>query len=84
MTEAMKGPWHVLSLGWHHIEGPRDEHIGVVYDSLADANLISAAPEMLAALVAYLKDFDCVAENCDMESCRLARAAIAKAKGEMA
>ena len=74
-------PWHVNSLGWHHIEGPRDEHIGVVYDSLADANLIAAAPDLLAALEGFLKESEQPSAN-SRDTVRVAVAAIAKAKGE--
>ena len=63
------------SKGWD------DGTIDYQADRIEELEAINA--QLLEALESYLKDFDCVAVDCDMESCGLARAAIAKAKGEL-
>ena len=86
-TKHTPGPWERSHQSREVFGGGR--HIASVHTAFgvweaneANANLIAAAPDLLTALEAYLKDFDCVAADCRMLSCSLARAAIAKAKGE--
>ena len=91
MTEPTKDPWLVMGAeveigGELHyslfVTNKDNESVASGIKNPENANRIAAAPDMLAALEAYLKDFDCVAADCGMVSCRLARAAIAKARGE--
>ena len=64
-------------------EGPRDVTLAVVLqpdNAAADARLIAAAPDLLAAceeLLVYLGDWD----DMENDTCAAARKAIAKAKG---
>ena len=72
-----------LSIGSAHHTEPICRVNGYLLPLESNARLITAAPEMLAALEAYLKDFACVEAGCHMKSYDLARAAIAKAKGHV-
>ena len=81
-SQHTPSPWQVNSIGYHHIEAGRSI-IGVVYDSLPDAHLIAAAPDLLAALEAMIVVFDDVhttAAQCG--SLGQAKNAIAKAMRE--
>jgi hypothetical protein len=80
------GPWYVNDrcIEAAGPEGPRDVTVAVVHapEDQRDANarLIAAAPELLAAceeLLIYLSDWD----DDESETCVRARAAIAKAEG---
>lgn len=92
MIEAKhtKGPWEVdsvpLELGSGEFltvqtvgDGP---HIAFVFSDMeADAHLIAAAPDLLAACQALLKEYEpgCIGEH---DVVRRAKAAIAKAEGK--
>lgn len=64
-----------------HVEhdDPVGEYVMSKSEGLANARLISAAPDLLAALESMVKKIDTDKMHI---SCSLARAAIAKAKGE--
>jgi len=92
MSKHTLGPWvvfddHPDKVCFHIREDNRFDEIATIYryrgnprDTLADARLIAAAPELLEALEALVLD-----ESKEYIPTRLwdaARAAIAKAKGE--
>lgn len=77
------GPWYSSRTGNHQglvISEATSENVAVTYNGAADACLVAAAPELLAALEQIAKWVDC---GCDpsRKSMDAARAAIAKAKG---
>jgi hypothetical protein len=85
------GPWKLLPYGDNECDVcGRDNSLVCILregdtspddDWQSDANLISAAPDLLAAceeLLIYLGDWD----DMDNDTCAAARKAIAKAKGE--
>jgi hypothetical protein len=86
MAQHTSGPWQVNSLT--RIEAADYGLIANVRGDLseaethANARLIAAAPELLDALES-LEMFmrDCMTEDADLDVWKLARAAIAKAKG---
>ena len=72
-------PWHVLSTGWHHIEGPRREHIGTAYVSIIDAHMMAASPELLEVAELVLARDPMIQVSTELEE--KARIAVDKAKG---
>ena len=84
MTEAKRtpGPWHIME-GTDWVIVSPEVSVAAVYTPRGDpevrqanARLIAAAPDMLAALEGLIHDFD------RLKAEEIARAAIAKAKGE--
>lgn len=84
------GPWYIGMKPGPMIYGPKGEQVSdmrhkpftlvsEIDESVANVRLISAAPDLLAALEAMIAKID--ADKLPI-SCSLARAAIAKAKGE--
>lgn len=78
--------------GYHGFAGPGVVTLATVFDSVANARLIAAAPELLAALESALPNLECHALDCHRDglsnaarvadaAIASARAAIAKAKG---
>lgn len=91
MTEHTEGPWATdgRDSAWD-ILAPNDTRIASVWrlraKGAADARLISAAPDLLAALENMVAHFPFWASKMDMtqidrDAVALARAAITKAKG---
>ena len=81
MSEHTPGPWTPYGLDWRMVVDKDSEVIADVRTHDADARLIAAAPDLLAALEALMT------EACDDiahqdEHTEAAEAAIAKAKGE--
>ena len=72
-------PWHVNSLGYHHIEGPRDEHIGTAYESIIDAHMMAASPELLEVAELVLARDPMIRVSPELEE--KARLAVDKARG---
>ena len=72
-------PWHVNSLGYHHIEGPRKNHIGVVYESIIDAHVMAASPELLEVAELVLARDPMI--RVSTELAEKARIAVDKARG---
>ena len=70
-------PWHVNSLGWHHIEGPRDQMIATAYESIIDAHMMAASPELLEVAEFVLED----PELRGSELAEKAQIAVDKARG---
>lgn len=100
-TKHTTGPWTAgFQIGGHHCVMSTNGQvvaatgkIGDRYDaqSLADSNLIAAAPELLAALSRMLSEHDCITIGNGgkpgvtdrwPDAAKAARAAIAKAMGE--
>lgn len=90
MSEHTPGPWTVVVSGlavWSISKPPGQNGVIALCDSVArpyaenkaNARLIAAAPELLAALEALYEDWN----GPLTESVQLARAAIAKAKIEL-
>ena len=52
------GPWTVVAIDWAETGNARFEIKGIRRTGMADASLIAAAPEMLAALQAVLAEID--------------------------
>lgn len=86
------GPWHIGMKPGPMIYGPKGEQVAdmrhkpftlvsEIDESVANVRLISAAPDLLAALESLLDDAD-VCEVAGDDAIRQARAAIAKASGE--
>lgn len=84
------GPWHIGMKPGPMIYGPKGEQVAdmrhkpftlvsEIDESVANVRLISAAPDLLAALESMVKKID--TDKLPI-SCSLARAAIAKARGE--
>lgn len=82
------GPWETLSFSQHELQtdfamvkvGKRVHMVGYSDEDKANARLIAAAPELLAALEALL-DYENGIQKAKAE--QMARAAIAKAGGEV-
>ena len=70
-------PWHVNSIGWHHIEGPKDAILATAYDSIIDAHMMAASPELLEVAEFVLEE----PELRGTELAEKARIAVDKAKG---
>ena len=88
MSKHTPGPWHVDE---HNDVSSKERHVATpsFYGDDSDdanANLIAAAPDLLAALLAFDVSEDGEHCFCDehphVARCNSARAAIAKAKGE--
>ena len=82
MTEHTPGPWNIRKQQWdgaNNMHAIRGEACG-----LANAQLIAAAPDLLAALEEMTTEYHAVREGqgwyYELESITKARAAIAKAK----
>ena len=81
------GPWTVVAIDWAETGNARFEIKGIRRTGMADARLIAAAPEMLAALQAVLAEIEGPNRPYSTDSwlpSHLAdqvRAAIAKAEG---
>jgi hypothetical protein len=93
MSEHTPGPWRVAFGNRLEIHGPKDEigwpksivyNAGLCTDEEAQANarLIAAAPELLAACIDALEVEETMAQCPDSELASRLRAAITKAKGE--
>lgn len=72
--------------GWGHLTGHGANALGLPFEEAvaiqeANANLIAAAPELLAALEKALRDSGCDGDLCTRQWHEDARAAIAKATG---
>ena len=91
MADHTPGPWRVLYPGIYDVENPypiakvhKTDRSGTEID--ANARLIAAAPNMLAALKEIISILGGTCwDGCrkrDCRSVRVARAAIAKVKGE--
>jgi hypothetical protein len=86
------GPWSIYSItfkGYHQIAGAQGGRVCQVLpfedEYKANARLIAAAPELLAAIHVLLRDYTAVHDIGDLEmqpAIYQARAAIAKATGE--
>ena len=88
------GPWHIGMKPGPMIYGPKGEQVAdmrhkpftlvsEIDESVANVRLISAAPDLLAALEAIIKMIGPYAGQGRMDAeISAARAAIAKAKGE--
>ena len=81
-TKHTLGPWLVLRHG--HIKARGGESIGIMHawlgkvlEQRANARLIAAAPDMLAALSAIIGPDHC---SLDVQRIAMAKAAIAKAE----
>ena len=96
MSKHTPGPWVVYGTArddgytdFYGIDGS-DSSAVVLWDKhggireIADARLISAAPELLDALEMALEYLESWEDLSAGEHCRVARAAIAKATGEQA
>ena len=71
--------WFVASTGNQQgivIDETDGRNVAVIYDK-ADAPIVAAAPELLAACVMFLQP----GNGCYIKAAAMARAAIAKAKG---
>jgi hypothetical protein len=93
MSEHTPGPWRVAFGNRLEIHGPKDEigwpksivyNAGLCTDEEAQANarLIAAAPELLAACIDALEVEEQMAQCPDSELASRLRAVITKAKGE--
>ena len=97
MSKHRPGPWaffdqHPEKVVYHIRDKNHLHEIATIYryesnpcDTLADARLIAAAPELLEAvdaLVDFVKLIGSGGDPIQIELLNLARAAIAKAKGE--
>lgn len=93
-TKHTPGPWHIGVRTYHagrDVYGPKGEPVAVAdqditlpEESAANARLIAAAPELLAALVALVGEADLGEvdlDDDDRAKLDAARAAIAKATG---
>lgn len=83
-TKHTPGPWKVVAVDWSPEGNARFEIEGVHRTGIADARLIEAAPDLLAALQVVLRDYTAVHDIGDVEmqpALHQARAAIAKAEG---
>lgn len=71
----------VISTSWHH--STRNPY-PLEKEAEANAHLIAAAPDLLAALEIILMthDLSCKGEDCQISGIDLARVAIAKARGQ--
>jgi len=84
-TEHTPGPWTVSKPSGNYIDTPAGHSVAALTYSatLADAHLIAAAPDLLAALQEVLCDLDTLREPYRNEAiCERVRAAIAKATGK--
>jgi hypothetical protein len=85
-TEHTAGPWTVSKPSGNYIDAPASKgSIAALTFSAtpADARLIAAAPDLLAALQEVLCDLDTLREPYRNEAiCERVRAAIAKATGK--
>ena len=89
-TKHTPGPWHIGVRTYHagrDVYGPKGEPVAVADDAItatpeaeANARLIAAAPELLAALQAIMDDPDAVDHILHLDAVA-ADAAIAKATG---
>ena len=94
MSGHTPGPWRLevgVNTGWFDIRGPKG--IGDVLlaqrpawpdraaESVANARLIAAAPELLAVVDRMLLTHGCDLPPAECADCRDARLAIAKAEG---
>jgi len=83
------GPWTVIenSSGKHLVcaDHPQAAHFDIALtsgpDSVANARLIAAAPELLEACQRYIAEREEIGLSCDSAAVRGIRAAIAKATG---
>lgn len=87
MAEHTPPPWLVNPIGYYHIETLDGNGIGMVWDSLADATLMAASPEMLDALLQAATAFSLMHDANQLpyfakEPWHAVAAAIAKARGE--
>lgn len=93
-TQHTPGPWRYVrengspSTGQHMVAGARPGYLAEVRDCgsgcvEANARLIAAAPELLAALVAAVELIETLSPN-ECDTLRHARAAVAKAVGHNA
>ena len=93
-TQHTPGPWEVCDLDWQFrfVEGsyelglkaistPNIKHYIATEIDAADARLIAAAPDLLAALEVVREYMDHAADQFSYEDIVQIRAAIAKAKG---
>jgi hypothetical protein len=84
-TEHTPGPWTVSKPSGNYIDTPAGHSVAALTYSatLADAHLIAAAPDLLAALQEVLCDLDTLREPYRNEAiCERVRAAIDKATGK--
>ena len=92
-TKHTPGPWKVISVDWTPSGNARFEIEGICRTGIADARLISAAPELLEACRQMMRWFEVEDDHSQMPEfmdrltlCHqvevLASAAIAKATGE--
>ena len=87
MSAHTPGPWTVVAIDWAETGNARFEIKGIRRTGMADARLIAAAPEMLAALQAVLAEIEGLDRPHSTDSWLLShlahqvRAAIAKVKG---
>ena len=83
-TKHTPGPWKVISVDWTPSGNARFEIEGICRTGIADARLISAAPELLEALQsAHMALIGYTHQNeITHNALEKARAAICKATGE--
>ena len=79
MSKHTPGPWRVIGAGWDERGDAQYTLRDVKAIGAADARLIAAAPDLLAALKRVLSDDEVALSRPDYE---FARAAILKAEGE--
>lgn len=85
------GPWETLSFSQHELQtdfamvkiGKRVPMVGYSDEDKANARLIAAAPDLLAALRGLRDAFLGTSVEVQADAMRAARAAIAKAGGEV-
>lgn len=82
-TKATPGPWEVATSRdvWSAVIAPGVATICMEIENDADARLIAAAPDLLAALKWYVEHDDTDESEYYMAGQNAARAAIAKAEG---
>lgn len=77
------GPWHVETLGdgLFIVSGPTSQHITDFITTQANAHLIAAAPELLAALKSAMVILEAANSKCTQDTALIAacRAALLKA-----
>ena len=85
-TQHTPGPWEVCDyeLGLKAISTPNIKHYLATEIDAADARLIAASPDLLAALEVVREYMDHAADQFSYEDIVQIRAAIAKATGEIA
>jgi len=88
-TKTTPWPWRAAYTAGHETHGQSvvyaeadGKDIAVIYDGKANARLIAAAPDLLAALCEIMDDVDLGIQAVGNINGKNARAAIAKAKGE--